>query len=127
MHLRLNALSLDPRGVRKEIAGYLAREASADSDIAAAELIVGELLSNALRYAPGPLELKVNWRDGFARLVVEDSGPGFEYPSRVKGDPRAESGRGLRLIESLAHHVRVLHEPGVGTTVEVVLPVRRRA
>ena len=97
MHLRLNALSLDPRGVRKEIAGYLAREASADSDIAAAELIVGELLSNALRYAPGPLELKVNWRGG------------------------------LRLIESLAHHVRVLHEPGVGTTVEVVLPVRRRA
>lgn len=125
MHLRLDAATLDPRAVRKEIARYLAVESTSDSDLGAAELIVGELLSNVLRYAPGPVEVSVAWNDEFASLTVADSGPGFKYPALKRGF-RDENGRGLFLIESLARAVQVKNQPGVGATVIVVLPVRRR-
>ncbi|GGW37621.1 hypothetical protein GCM10010503_12050 [Streptomyces lucensis JCM 4490] len=66
----------------------------------AAELLVSELVTNALRHTRGPLRL--NLRLSGTRLLceVEDTEP--VDPVRGTGDPDAEGGRGVELVGLLA-------------------------
>lgn len=66
-----------------------------------AELIVDELVSNAVVHAQTDFELALErWRDCI-RIIVRDMSPNL--PQMRTPDPLAENGRGLFMIENVAH------------------------
>ncbi len=107
-------------GVRQ----FLAAEADPNSDLDGAEMIVGELVSNVIIHAPGPIGLYVSWSGETAVLIVSDRGQGIPKV-RLCPDGNAESGRGLLIVEALASSVEVYSIPYQGSRVVVELPVRR--
>jgi anti-sigma regulatory factor (Ser/Thr protein kinase) len=62
------------------------------------ELVVSELVGNALRYAAGPGQLRLLRHD---RLVVEISDTGPDLPEIGRSTLEDEGGRGLQLINML--------------------------
>jgi anti-sigma regulatory factor (Ser/Thr protein kinase) len=65
-------------------------------------LLVSELVTNALRYASGPIGVRMGFRrdvDGDAPvLLVEVSDPVDEPPRERRAAPEDEGGRGLQLV-----------------------------
>jgi anti-sigma regulatory factor (Ser/Thr protein kinase) len=104
---------------RASFTTYLQRRGLADTAIDAAELIFGELVSNVVRHAPGPIEVEVFWDDAGCRLIVRDRGPGF-VPNPGMPDPYAESGRGLFMITLFGGLTSVSRRAGGGSEVTVV-------
>jgi two-component system OmpR family sensor kinase len=94
------------------------------SDLDAVESIVGELVANAIRHAPGPIGIHVNWDGDGAVLVVVDRGPGMPA-LRAVPELTGTSGRGLSIIHALACGVEIETIAGHGTRVIVRLPVYR--
>jgi anti-sigma regulatory factor (Ser/Thr protein kinase) len=64
-----------------------------------AELLVSELVTNALRHTRGPLRLNVQVRGCRLRCEVEDTHPAA--PVRRGVDADAEGGRGTELLDLL--------------------------
>ncbi|MGP3983587.1 ATP-binding protein [Streptomyces sp. KR80] len=65
-----------------------------------AQLLVSELVTNALRYAAGPVRLSLSFRGDTLHCEVEDTSPD---PPVVRGAREEdESGRGLLLVQELA-------------------------
>jgi hypothetical protein len=64
------------------------------------ELLVSELVTNALRHAPGPCRLTISALDGLLRCEVEDNSR--ELPRVSKNRLFDEGGRGLHLLDMLA-------------------------
>nr|WP_203631439.1 SpoIIE family protein phosphatase [Streptomyces halstedii] len=62
------------------------------------ELVVSELVGNAMRYGTGPGQLRM-LRDGRLRVEVSDTGP--DLPQIQHADVSDEGGRGLQLINLL--------------------------
>jgi signal transduction histidine kinase len=96
--------------------------------------ILDNLLENAVSYAPGPVTLESEVRDGHAVLAVQDRGPGIpeaelgrvtERFYRGKGAPAGGTGLGLAIVRDLAEKwagsVEVANAPDRGTRVEVRL------
>ena len=96
---------------------------ASDSDFDGAELIVGELLGNAVRYAPGPVTVHLSWADDEAVFTIHDRGPGFNPRMELPPD-LGTSGRGLYIVKKLARNVTVSCSPA-GSTVTATLPVRK--
>jgi serine/threonine-protein kinase RsbW len=68
-----------------------------------AELLVSELVTNAVKFSgPGPACLTLILRYGAGQLRIEVADPGPGSPVAAAADPDAESGRGLLLIEALS-------------------------
>lgn len=111
---------------RVAIRRFLALQADPESDLDAVEMIVGELVANVIRHAAGPIGIHVCWRGEGAFAIVADRGPGIPVV-RPCPDGDATSGRGLFLVEALAHRVEFDTVPGAGSRVVVQLPVRRQA
>lgn len=95
-----------------------------------AEIVVSELVSNSVRHAE-PLpdgRLRVHWqvKGGVVELDVTDAGSGG-VPRPQSPSPYSTSGRGLRIVRSIAHEWGVLDDDR-GRTVWVTLggPSRRR-
>jgi anti-sigma regulatory factor (Ser/Thr protein kinase) len=109
---------------RQAIRRFLAVQADDESDLDAAEIIVGELVANVVRYAPGAVGIHVSWEGDEAVLVVADRGPGIPAVRAVP-DPTGCSGRGLGIIQALARDLEIDAVPGHGTRVVVHLPVHR--
>ncbi|WP_443068720.1 ATP-binding protein [Streptomyces sp. NBC_01361] len=65
-----------------------------------AELLVSELVTNALRHTRGPLRLNLQVRGSRLRCEVEDTDP--VGPVRRVVDTDAEGGRGTELLDLLA-------------------------
>jgi PAS domain S-box-containing protein len=109
------------QAAREAFVARLAAERVNRDDQLAYEIVFGEIVGNAARYTPGPLELALR-RDG-ARLVLFalDRGPGFDWDAALPRDAYAESGRGLFLIAALACDVRAEHLAGYGSYLEVTL------
>jgi anti-sigma regulatory factor (Ser/Thr protein kinase) len=63
------------------------------------ELIVSELVTNALRHGTGPIEVRLFYRCGDLRIEVHDSGQGRPVRREVTDDD--ECGRGLLLLDGL--------------------------
>jgi anti-sigma regulatory factor (Ser/Thr protein kinase) len=111
-------------GERRTFRERLRGLAKPPSDIAAAELIYGELVANTIRYANGAVEVRLELRDRECVLVVRDYGPGLRLvPWSLRRDLYAESGRGLAIVGMLAREVAVEPAEGGGTVVRAVLPV----
>ncbi|MDP1848591.1 MAG: LuxR C-terminal-related transcriptional regulator [Solirubrobacteraceae bacterium] len=111
--------------LRREVMAYLRRHAQPDSDFAAAEIVVAELLNNAFEHAPGPSWVRASWAGERPRLEVHDLGPGFTLDPKLP-QPEAERGRGLFLVSAIADDVAVAAKPRRGSKMTVTLPVRRR-
>lgn len=99
-----------------------------EGDLAAAELIAGELLSNVARYTPGPFSAEVRWEGDRAVFVVHDRGENWTAPALPEEAPDdAQGGRGLRIVAALGGSIDIDRRPGEGCRVAVALPVRRRS
>lgn len=101
------------------------REQRAQGDIAAAELIFGELVGNVVRHAPGPIEVQLAWNEAHPILHVTDRGRGFDRTPSLPDDVMKESGRGLFIVESLGVRMHVEYIRGYGSHVAVELPLTR--
>jgi PAS domain S-box-containing protein len=121
-----SADALAAQSVRSSFVAALAREASDDSDLGAAELIFGELIGNVVRYAPGAIDIDLEWIGAVPVLHVLDRGGGFDLRSTLPEDVMSERGRGLYIVSVLGTDLRADRLPGRGNHVRVVLPVRRR-
>jgi two-component sensor histidine kinase len=114
--------------VRRDVRRFLEFDADRErSDLDAAELVVGELIANAVRHGAPPFGICIDWHDDEPILCVVDRGHGMKpvYPAP---DPQSERGRGLLLVRALAGDLLVdaAADDRNGTRVVVVLPVRRR-
>ena len=106
---------------RVEFVARLAAEGVGAEERLAYEIVFGEIVGNAARYTPGPLDLALR-RDG-AKLVLAalDRGPGFGWAATLPANAWAESGRGLFLIDTLSRGVRIEHLAGYGSYLEITL------
>jgi anti-sigma regulatory factor (Ser/Thr protein kinase) len=64
-----------------------------------AELIVSELVTNSVRHAEGPIEVRVSYACGELWTEVHDQGAG--RPVRQHATTDEEEGRGLELLDGL--------------------------
>jgi anti-sigma regulatory factor (Ser/Thr protein kinase) len=95
-------ISADPGNVR------LARRFVADvltawglvSAADAVVLLTSELVTNAILYAPGEIEVEVEHGTGWVKVRVTDELGGVPEPR--PDSPMATSGRGLAMVETLA-------------------------
>lgn len=129
------------RRVRHQIMQTLARIATAEADLWATEIVVAELLTNALAHTSGQAWVSLRWDGLHPLLSVADLGPGFSPaggsggPALIDGartliprlpdDPLAEGGRGLYLVAHLALDVAVAGRATGGTVVSVTLDLKR--
>jgi anti-sigma regulatory factor (Ser/Thr protein kinase) len=80
----------------------IVRRAVPAERVADAELLVSELITNAVKYGgAGPVELTMENRDGALRCAIRDSGSAGPLPvmQEQSDDP---GGHGLRLVDHIA-------------------------
>ncbi|MGJ7441094.1 methanogen output domain 1-containing protein [Aquipuribacter sp. MA13-6] len=133
--------------LRQEVRAYLRRHAEPGTDTGDADLVVEELVGNAVRHAGGPVWVSLSWRELSPTMRVLDLGPGFDpsllgevsaapvarppqhVPESLEDvDPLllAESGRGLFLVSHLAESLQAHTRDAGGMSVQAVLPVKKR-
>src|SRR4051794_8774755 len=67
------------------------------------EMIVTELVSNAIRHGPGgPVELAIQSGGNGVRGEVADPGPGIKRGELIRRKATEEGGRGLFLVDALS-------------------------
>jgi anti-sigma regulatory factor (Ser/Thr protein kinase) len=112
--------------LRTRLLAHLRAQGDRDADYTSAELVVGELVGNVVRHAPGFAEVALDWRGEEPVLHVLDHGPGYE-PNSALPSAASESGRGLFLVSALAREFSVTRRPGRGSHARAVLPIDRDA
>jgi anti-sigma regulatory factor (Ser/Thr protein kinase) len=90
-----SAGALARAALRERFAGGLRRSTFADL-----ELVVSELVTNAVEHGNGTVRVEVTQTDREVRGFVSDRGSGFDYELRAFGDTKA-SGRGLAIVNAL--------------------------
>jgi anti-sigma regulatory factor (Ser/Thr protein kinase) len=89
-----------PRAARRFVVDALERRGHGGALLDDAQLVVTELATNAVIHARSPFSVAVRPHGGGVHLSVRDSS---RVSPTVRGeDPRAVSGRGLRLVATLA-------------------------
>jgi anti-sigma regulatory factor (Ser/Thr protein kinase) len=133
--------------LRRQIMAYLQHHAVDGSDLTGTEVVVAELLSNAVAHTAGPAWVTLEWDADHPRLRVADLGRGFDGSavgaavngSAVNGgdgeralltptlpaDPLSDRGRGLYLVSRLAREVAVSRRGQGGCVVAATLDVQR--
>lgn len=116
--------------VREAIALDLAAREVSEQVIGEAELVVTELVTNSLRHASplGDRTVRIHWKARGDNVEVEVSDGGAETePAPAPRQMWATSGRGLRIVRSIAHEWGVQRDDRQ-TTVWAALggPSRRR-
>ena len=115
------------RALREDLAVREVPKAVVDE----AEVVVSELLGNAVRHARGLADgsVRLHWivKNGVVEIDVTDGGSPT-VPRPRQPSVMATSGRGLRIVRSLAHEWGVLDEDRGARTVWVSIggPSRRR-
>jgi signal transduction histidine kinase len=107
------------KGVRVELASQGPVEV--DADMALLHRMVANLFDNEMKHLPEGCTVRVSLQaaEGWARLVLEDDGPGFAleirediFKPRVKGQDSAGHGLGLAFVEAVG-----------GARLSLVLPL----
>ncbi|HYK53773.1 MAG TPA: SpoIIE family protein phosphatase, partial [Candidatus Eremiobacteraceae bacterium] len=113
---------------RHELMAFLRDYGANDDDLSRSELIIGELLANTVKHAPGIVRLEIDCRGNHPVLTIADRGPGLpNFDVKLPDDDLREDGRGLYLVGTLADAVSVDSKDGSGTTMTVALPIARGA
>ena len=113
---------------RSSFVAYLRSHDVLENDIAAAEIVFGELVGNVVRHAPGPIDVELAWNAAAPLLVVRDRGAGFEPRSTaLPADDYSENGRGLYLIETFANRPSVRRRVDGGAEIAVQLALQSAA
>ena len=118
----------DPRAseaadrVRSEIRRALETQAREDA-VVRLDVIYAEIVSNAIRHAPGMLELEVECEanGGDVTLHVMDRGPGYRVSTNLPPDLFSETGRGLFIISMHADRFVVEARHGGGSHARILL------
>jgi signal transduction histidine kinase len=126
------ALDRDPAqaaGVRRKV-GQLVAGWNLGHHVDLAELVVSELVANAVRHGAGLIEIRLSCGPGGLRFEVHDDGPG--RPVRRHAGEYDECGRGLELLDGLIAPLggawgTVADRHAPGKTVYAVLPCGRPA
>jgi anti-sigma regulatory factor (Ser/Thr protein kinase) len=117
---------LAARAARRDFARHVGRVYGADADSMAAEIVLGELIGNAVRYAPGHTCVQAAFDLHGVTVAVRDSGKGFSPPARSgESNALSETGRGLSIISRLAQTMDVQCRENDGCTVRARLAIRR--
>ncbi len=112
---------------RKEIIAYLHGNAADPDQVFTGELILGEILANTVKHAPGLVEIRIDWLTEKPVLTVRDTGPGLASFSRdLPKNALDDHGRGIFLIKALAEEASATTSPGQGTELRAILPILRR-
>jgi PAS domain S-box-containing protein len=111
---------------RHEFVRALEEGRACSEDLYAAELVFGELLGNVVRYAPGKIEMMLDWSAQAPVLHVLDRGPGFVFAPRLPTDLLSERGRGLFIVWSLSEDLNVTKRFDGGSHARAVLAIRRQ-
>lgn len=82
--------------IAKTVRGRLRRET-----LTRVELLVSEVVTNAIRHGGGSLEVVLTLYDDRVRIEIADAGPGFIPIPREKA-PEDQGGWGLYLVEQLS-------------------------
>jgi anti-sigma regulatory factor (Ser/Thr protein kinase) len=98
-----------------------ALDAANAHDCSEAQVILGELLSNVLRYAPGPSDVRLECGDDRVVLHVLDRGPGFDPDGIGTPAPLSESMRGLMIVRALSQSLTIVEREGGGMHVAASL------
>jgi anti-sigma regulatory factor (Ser/Thr protein kinase) len=107
------------RRAREWLRSFAARVGLRDIVRQDAELVVSELVTNALEHGQGEVELRVSLAgDGALRLAVTSGGEGT--PTLLERDPGRIGGVGLHIVDDLADEWGCSPFPG-GSTVWAVL------
>lgn len=128
--LRVPAVPASVPEVRRALVEDLRSRGVAEQTVDESEIVVAELLTNAVRYAR-PLPdgtLRVHWKAQGPLMEVEvGDGGGETAPRPAPAAVWAFSGRGLRIVRSVAHEWGVSGD-ATGRTVWAALggPSRRR-
>ncbi|MGW1746908.1 ATP-binding protein [Streptomyces sp. NPDC002092] len=83
------------------------------------QLVVSELVTNAHKFAPGPMLLTLELNDGALRVSVWDTEPGM--PVVHGADPSRVGQHGLELVMAICPHFEVHREPVGKRVVATVL------
>ena len=135
--LALAALPTSPFWARRYTRSFLDSCPGMNEDTAeTAELLVSELVTNAVRFAGNPtrtlryseranaslISLSIrHFRDG---LLIEVHDTDSNPPTRSHTDDYAESGRGLMLVDALSKEWSYFFPPGGGKVVYCFLEIR---
>jgi PAS domain S-box-containing protein len=116
----------DVTAARRAFGEAFGEHGATPEDVAMAELVFGELVGNATRYAPGPVDVIADWSGPDPVLHVLDEGPGFRHISILPPDLMSESGRGLFIVSALTHDFRIAKRHHGGSHARAVLRLRSR-
>lgn len=86
-----------------------------------AELVVSELVTNAVRAGARTVQVALDLHRGVLELDVTDDGPG--WPRLVRPGERDPRGRGLVLVDALADRWRAKRVDSGGKRVGVTIAV----
>ena len=109
---------------RTSFVAYLRSKGYAQEQVSQAELVFGELVSNVVRHAPGPIDIELRCKEEVALLKVADRGRWLKdqsHQTTLPSDVFAEGGRGIYIVESLVGPIFVRHRAGGGSEVAVRL------
>jgi anti-sigma regulatory factor (Ser/Thr protein kinase) len=113
--------SIAAHAIRHEFALELHERGLSQQDVENAEVVLGELVGNTVRYAPGRIEIIGDWSGPAPVVHVLDRGPGFQHNAMLPADPYSESGRGLFIVSALTQDFRVHRREGGGSHARAVL------
>ncbi|HEY7720796.1 MAG TPA: ATP-binding protein [Pedococcus sp.] len=122
-HQRLRPDALTSRTARR----FLARactEWGLDHLASSASIIVSELVTNAVQYAGGHVDLFLAEHAGCLRIAVRDRDSASPVTPVI--DPESLKGRGLRIVETLSQSSGALPAAGGGKLVWAVLGAEPR-
>jgi anti-sigma regulatory factor (Ser/Thr protein kinase) len=106
---------------RAQLTELLTGVAGVAETIGDVELLVSELVSNAVKASAGPVTLGVQVHHTWLDITVHDDNP-YE-PVVLDPDPGDIHGRGLQIVTVLAEDWGVQSQPADGKTVWVRLPL----
>ena len=103
---------------------YLEMYGTPACDFDAAEAVYGELVSNCVTHAPGPIRVEFTWRDR-TLSIVDGCDRLHTWPFSPDDTAAETTHHAYAILAALGGGVHVARADGGGTRARVVLPVMR--
>lgn len=106
---------------RAAVREWAAASVTAEQGSDLLQLVVSELVTNAIKHGVGPVTLRLRLDGDAVTVGVHDHGR--RLPERRDGAHHVPDGRGLGIVEQVARSWEVLPDGSGGKTVWVTMPV----